>query len=73
LRLGLLRCLLFAHGDHHYERVPEAGFRLRLAVVNEYCDWRSLARCEKWSNVTAEPEKDCCITPLWRFALTACL
>ena len=25
LRLGLLRCLLFAHGDHPYERVPEAG------------------------------------------------
>jgi len=53
LRLGLLRCLLFAHGDHRYERVAEAGFRRRLALVNEYGDWRSLARCEKWSSVTA--------------------
>jgi hypothetical protein len=47
LRLGLLRCLLFAHGDHRYERVPEAGFRPKLAVVNGYGDWMSAAekRC----------------------------
>ena len=38
--------------DHRYERVLEAGFRQRLAVVNGYGDRRSLARCEKWSSVT---------------------
>ena len=55
--LSFLRFLLFAHGDHRYERVAEAGFLRMLALVNEYGDWRSLARCEKWSSVTAEPEK----------------
>ena len=49
LRLGLLRCLLFAHGDHPTRECRKQASGERLAVVNGYGDWRSLARCEKWS------------------------